>query len=75
MSFSKSTELTYTFIEFGNSPFVTSKENMRLLELFILYEDVGLGHRNTDINKARCALFSKSPNPELEDEVLSRCFA
>ena len=32
----------------------------------------GNDHRNTDINKARCTLFSKSPDPELKDMVLSK---
>ena len=37
MSFSKSTELTHTFIKFGNNPLAISEESIRLLELFMLY--------------------------------------
>ena len=45
MSFSKSRELTYTFIELGNSQLTISKENKRLLELFILYVYFGKDQR------------------------------
>ena len=49
MSFSKSTELTHTFIELGSNPFAISEENIRLLKLFILYVYFGKSRRYTDI--------------------------
>ena len=41
------------------------EENVKRLELFILYVYVGKDHRNTDVNKAKRTSFSKSPDPEL----------
>ena len=64
MSFSKSAELTHTFIELGNIPLAIPEENIRLLELFILYV--------SDINEARFTLFLKPPDPKLKDTVLSK---
>ena len=72
MSFSKSAELTYTFIEFGNSPLAISEENIRLLELFILYGCCGKDRRYTDINQARCTSFFKSSDLKLKDMILSK---
>ena len=69
MSFSKSAELTHTFIDLGISPLAISEENLRLLELFILYVYFGKNHRYTGINEARCTSFFKSPNPKLKDTV------
>ena len=51
MSYSKSTELTHTFIELSNSPPAISKKNIRLLGLFILYAYFGRNHRYTDIKR------------------------
>ena len=72
MSFSKSREYTYTFIELGNSPLTVFKENIKLVELFVRYMYFGNNHRYTDINEARCTSFFKSLNPKLKDTVLSK---
>lgn len=70
MSFSKSTELTHTFIKFGNSPLAISEENIRLLELFMLYVQFGKNHRYTDINEGSYISFFKSLSPKLKGTVL-----
>ena len=72
MSFSKSTEYTYTFIELGNSPLTVFKENIKLVELFVRYMYFGNNHRYTDINEARCTSFFKSLNPKLKDTVYQK---
>ena len=70
MLYSNRTEHTDTFIKLGNSPLATSEENIRLLDLFMLYVYFGKDHSYTDINEARCASFFKSPEPKLKDMVL-----
>ena len=55
-----------------NRTYIYSEENIRLFELFIVYVYVGKDHRNTEINEAKCTWFSKSPDPELKDTVLSK---
>lgn len=66
MSFSKSTELTYTITELGNNPFPISQENISLLELFTLQAYFGKDQRSTDINETRCTSFFKSPQSKAE---------
>ena len=66
MSFSKSTELTYTITELGNNPLPISQENISLLELFTLQAYFGKDQRSTDINETRCTSFFKSPQSKAE---------
>ena len=49
-----------------------SEENIRLLELFILYVYFDKNHRYTDLNEARCTSFFKSPDLKLKYMVLTK---
>ena len=72
MSFPKLEQLTRTFNELGDTPTTVSKENLAMLEEFLLFVYFGNDHKYTDINDARCSSFFKSPDPKLKETVLSR---
>ena len=72
MIFPKLSELNSTFIELSNSPTSVSKENLKILEEFMLFVYFGKDHKYTDINDARCTSFFKSPDPKLKETILSR---
>ena len=72
LSFVKLEETIQLFIALGDTPSCISTDNLKVLEEFVMHLYFGKDHMYTDINDARLISFFKSPDPKLNQTILSR---
>ena len=72
LSYVKLGEVVELFIALGNAPSCISVENLNVLEEFLMYLYFGKDNTYTDIDEARRISFFKSPDPKLNQTILSR---